>query len=119
MKKNREERPLEIVLEADAYNTAITASDKNNGATNNRKTINLMVDDVPYIIKATPFSFNGGTRFYISVNGGADHVFTWDPELVRFRSIDDSAGTLPNTLEKAISEKLQAKNRSNEKPATL
>jgi hypothetical protein len=70
------------------------------------KTFNLIVDDVPYIIKAKSFMFNDETRFYISVNGNPSHVFTWDTELKQLRPIDDNASTLPDSLEKAISDKL-------------
>jgi hypothetical protein len=66
----------------------------------------LLIDEIPYSIKAKPFLFNDETRYYINVNGGADHVFVWYPEVGRFRAIDDSAGILPAALEDAISEKL-------------
>ena len=72
---------------------------------------NLVVDDVPYLIKASPFSFNGERRFYVSVNDSAEHVFTWDSELKRLRAIDDNAGILPEPVETAISDKLQSKQR--------
>lgn len=71
------------------------------------RSFELLVDDVPYFIKATPFSFNGETRFYIKINGGTDHVFTWDSELGQLRAIDDNASTLPLVLEEAISQRLQ------------
>ena len=72
---------------------------------------NLVVDDVPYLVKASPFSFNGERRFYVSVNDSAEHVFTWDFELKRLRAIDDNAGVLPEPVETAISDKLQSKQR--------
>src|SRR5689334_11128154 len=72
------------------------------------KNFDLLVDGVPYSIKAVPFSFNGELRFRISVNGGDEHVFTWDSELGALRAIDDEASTLPSGLEEAISEKLQS-----------
>lgn len=75
------------------------------------RTLNLVVDDVPYLVKASPFSFNGETRFYVSVNDSPEHVFTWDSELKRLRAIDDNAGVLPESLETAISDKLQSKQR--------
>lgn len=73
-----------------------------------RKTYNLSVDEVPYIVVAEPFSYNGEERYYISVNGGPDHVFTWDSELRRLRAIDDEAATLPDALEESISGRLQS-----------
>lgn len=70
---------------------------------------NMVVDSVPYFIKAVPFSFNDDIRFYISINGGTDHVFTWDPQVLGMRAIDDKAGDLPTSLEEAISRKIQSK----------
>jgi hypothetical protein len=66
----------------------------------------LMVDKVPYHIRVTPFLFNEEKRFRISVNGDSGHVFVWDPEIVGLHAIDDDASTLPNSLEKAISDRL-------------
>lgn len=96
-----------------------TDSDRNTGTTKEKisplrtddRTFNLVVDDVPYLVKASPFSFNGETRFYVSVNESPEHVFTWDSELKRLRAIDDNAGVLPDSLETAISEKLQSKQK--------
>ncbi len=73
-----------------------------------KKRFDLVVDGVPYSVIATPFAFNEGLRFTISINGGEEHVFTWDSELGALRAIDDSAGVLPVSLEEALSEKLQA-----------
>jgi hypothetical protein len=73
-----------------------------------KKRFDLVVDGVPYSIQATPFSFNNELRFMIRINGGDEHVFTWDSEIGALRAIDDSAGTLPVSLEEALSEKLQA-----------
>lgn len=71
-----------------------------------QKTFNLVVDDVPYVVKTESFSFNEETRFYISLNGGTDHVFTWDSEIGRLRAIDDDSATIPDAVEDAISQKL-------------
>lgn len=69
---------------------------------------NTIVDKVPYLIKVTPFDFNGETRFYISINGGETHVFTWDSEIHEIRAIDDESSVLPVGLEEEISRELQA-----------
>ena len=69
---------------------------------------NLVVDSVPYIVKATSFTFNGEIRYKVSFNGSPEHVFTWDSSLGRLRAIDDDASTMPDSLEEAISEKLQS-----------
>lgn len=70
-------------------------------------TFNLVLDKVPYLVKVTPFVFNGETRFYVSINGGEDHVFTWDSEVRELRAIDDEASVLPVGLEEEISRELQ------------
>jgi len=72
-----------------------------------KKRFDLMLDGVPYSIAAEPFSFNGEMRYNIRINGGEEHVFTWDSELGALRAIDDGAGVLPVGLEEALSEKLQ------------
>jgi len=83
----------------------------------NEKTFNVVVDNVPYMIKAIPFFYNGDIRYRISFNGSAEHVFTWDSSLGQLRAIDDEAATMPDNLEVAISEKLrsakQASRRTN------
>jgi len=75
----------------------------------NERHFNILVDSVPYMVKAVPFSFNGETRFRVSFNGSPEHVFTWDSSLGQLRAIDDDSSTLPDNLEVAISEKLQSK----------
>ena len=75
----------------------------------NEKRFNILVDSVPYMVKAVPFSFNGETRYRVSFNGSPEHVFTWDSSLGQLRAIDDDSSTLPDNLEIAISEKLQSK----------
>lgn len=74
----------------------------------NERSLQFIVDDVPYLVTAAPFSFNEETRFYVRINGGPEHVFTWDSDLKQLRAIDDEAGDLPDVLEEAISQKLQS-----------
>jgi hypothetical protein len=66
----------------------------------------LRVDGVPYDIMATPYDFNGETRYFVSYNGGDSNVFAWDSELKRLTAIDDEASDMPEGLEEAISLKL-------------
>jgi hypothetical protein len=75
--------------------------------TTNETRFDLLVDKVPYTVTAAPFSFNNETRFYVRINGGAEHVFAWDQELLRLTAIDDNASILPEAVEEAISQKLQ------------
>ncbi len=68
----------------------------------------ILVDSVPYMVKAAPFTFNGETRYRVSFNGSPEHVFTWDSSLGQLRAIDDDSSTMPDSLEEAISERLQS-----------
>ena len=68
----------------------------------------IIVDSVPYVIKAIPFSFNDEIRYRVSFNGSPEHVFTWDSSLSQLRAIDDDSATMPDNSEIAISEKLQS-----------
>jgi hypothetical protein len=68
----------------------------------------ILVDNVPYIVTAARFTFNGEVRYKVSFNGSSEHIFTWDSSLGQLRAIDDEASTMPDNLEVAISEKLQS-----------
>ena len=69
----------------------------------------LLLNGVPYFVKAVPFQYNTETRFRVSYNASGDeHIFTWDSSLGRLAAIDDDAGTIPDELEVAIANKLQA-----------
>lgn len=78
------------------------------GEDNKSVTFSIVADGTPYLAKVSPFSFNDETRFYIRINGGVQHVFTWDQEIPGYRAIDDEASLLPDSLEQALSEKLQS-----------
>ena len=75
-------------------------------STNGRSSFDLTVNKVPYHVDILPFSFNEEKRFEISINGDDGHIFAWDPDIVGLRALDESASTLPDDLEKAISDKL-------------
>jgi hypothetical protein len=68
----------------------------------------LVVGGVPYSVKAEPFEFNTETRFKVRYNGGDEHIFTWDSSIGRLTAIDDDAGLIPDDVERAIAERLQA-----------
>ena len=68
----------------------------------------IVVDGVPYMIKARPYEFNTETRFMVSYNGGDEYVFTWDSSLGRLAAIGDGSETIPDNVEEAIAEKLQS-----------
>jgi hypothetical protein len=86
-------------------NETETIFTKNGSAT---KTLAMVVDEIPYEVKIEPFTFNEERRYYVGVNGGSDHVFTWDTEASAWRAIDDNAAELPDSIEQAISLKLQS-----------
>ena len=71
-----------------------------------KTSFDVTVNKVPYHIDALPFLFNEEKRFEIRVNGDEGHVFAWDRGIVGLRSLDDEAATLPEELERAISDKL-------------
>lgn len=68
----------------------------------------LLLNGVPYFVRAEPFSFNGETRFKVWFNDSDEHIFTWDSSLGRLVAIDDDASTIPDELETEIAGKLQA-----------
>ena len=68
----------------------------------------LLLNGVPYFVKAEPFEYNTETRFKVRYNNGDEHIFTWDSNLGRLAAIDDDAGIIPDDLESAIAGKLQA-----------
>lgn len=71
------------------------------------KSFELLLNGVPYFVKAVPFEFNTETRYRVKFNQSDEHIFTWDARLGRLAPIDDGAGTIPDDLEVAIAAKLQ------------
>ena len=76
---------------------------KNTIRKNETKTVELVVDNVPYQVKITPEKFNDDPRFFIEVNGDGGHMYTWYPDLLKLHALDDEASTLPGGLVGAIS----------------
>lgn len=70
------------------------------------KNFEFLVDNVPYQVKVAPETFNDEQRFRIRINGDEGHLYAWDAETVSLRALDDDAATIPDALEKAISDKL-------------
>jgi hypothetical protein len=68
----------------------------------------LVLNGVPYVVKATPFEFNAETRFTVSYNGSDEFIFAHDRTVGQYVSIGDDSGTFPADLETAISERLHA-----------
>jgi len=68
----------------------------------------LLVDGVPYMVKATPYDFNGEVRFRVSYNGSEDYIFTRDAEAGQLTAIGTEGLDIPDNLEEAISDKLSS-----------
>lgn len=66
----------------------------------------LLLNGVPYVVKATPFEFNTDTRFTVSFNGSDEFVFTYDRTVGHYVAIGDNSETIPADLEVAIAERL-------------
>ena len=66
----------------------------------------LLLNGVPYVVKASPFAFNTETRFTVSYNGSEDFVFTYDPTVGHYVAIGEDSETIPADVEVAIAEKL-------------
>jgi hypothetical protein len=67
----------------------------------------LRVDGIPYYVVATPYDYNGEKRFYVSYNSDESYVFAWDSQLERLTAIGEGTAEIPDSLEEAISLKLQ------------
>lgn len=64
------------------------------------------VDKIPYHVEVSPYLYNEQKRFIININGGEDHIYTWDEKVQQLIALDDEASVLPESLEKELSEKL-------------
>lgn len=67
---------------------------------------NLLVDGVPYMVKAEPFSFNSEQRYNVSFNGSETYIFAWDEDTLRYAPIGDVAVELSMALEQEIASRL-------------
>jgi hypothetical protein len=67
---------------------------------------NLLVDGVPYMVKAEPFSFNDEQRYNVSFNGSETYIFVWDEDTLRYAPIGDATTDLPMALEQEIASRL-------------
>ncbi len=47
----------------------------------------LLLNGVPYVVKASPFEFNTETRFSVSFNGSEDFIFTYNAAVGRYVAI--------------------------------
>ena len=56
-----------------------------------RQSFELLLNGVPYFVKAQPFEFNAETRFKVSYNESDEHIFTWDTDMGRLSAIDEDS----------------------------
>ena len=75
-----------------------------NSSNNAWQNYEFLVDNIPYRVRVRRDQFNDEPRFFIEVNGDDGHLYTWDREQVSLRALDDDAVTLPDGLEKALSD---------------
>jgi len=69
----------------------------------------MVVDDIPFFVKATLFqTFSRETQYRVSVNGSPVYIFGWHPELNRITAIDKGSATskIPPNVAEAIGDQL-------------
>jgi len=69
-------------------------------------TFDLLLEQVPYSIKAAPYTFNTETRFKVTYNDSPEYVFAWDEEAEQFTAIGAEAATMPDEVEEAVAVRL-------------
>jgi len=70
----------------------------------------MMVDDIPFFVKATAFqTYTMETQYRVSVNGSPVYIFGWHPALNRITAIDrgSAANNIPPKVAEAIGAQLQ------------
>ncbi|WP_207492161.1 hypothetical protein [Aridibaculum aurantiacum] len=72
----------------------------------NTQNFELVVDGVPYLVKATPFDFNQEKRFTVTFNGSEEYVFVFDTSVGRYMALGDEGVDIPSRLEVEIAERL-------------
>jgi hypothetical protein len=69
-------------------------------------TFDLLLNQVPYTVRAVPYSFNTETRFRVSYNDSPEYIFAWDEEVEQFTSIGDETTSIPDEVEEAVAVRL-------------
>ena len=72
----------------------------------NTQNFTLVLDGVPYEVKAIPFQYNNQTRFRVTYNGSGEYIFARDAEIGHLAAIGAEAVNIPDNLEEAIAQKL-------------
>jgi hypothetical protein len=69
----------------------------------------MMVDDIPFFVKATSFqTYTMETQYRVSVNGSPVYIFGWHPVLRKITAIDrgSAAYNIPTNVAEAIGDQL-------------
>lgn len=69
----------------------------------------LMVDDIPFFVKATSFqTYTMETQYRVSVNGSPVYIFGWHPASQKILAIDrgTAANNIPRNVAEAIGHQL-------------
>ena len=69
----------------------------------------LMVDDIPFFVKATSFqTYTMETQYRVSVNGSPVYIFGWHPVSRKITAIDrgTAAINIPGNVAEAIGDQL-------------
>ena len=69
----------------------------------------LMVDDIPFFVKATSFqTYTMETQYRVSVNGSPVYIFGWHTESKKITAIDrgTAANNIPSNVAEAIGDQL-------------
>ncbi|MCS3798264.1 hypothetical protein [Niastella sp. OAS944] len=69
----------------------------------------LMVDDIPFFVKATSFqTYTMETQYRVSVNGSPVYIFGWHPVSGKITAIDrgTAASNIPRNVAEAIGDQL-------------
>ena len=72
----------------------------------NTQNFELLVDGVPYLVKAKPFEFNQEKRYTVSFNGSEDYVFVFDTSVGRYMVLGDESADVPSRVEEEIAARL-------------
>jgi hypothetical protein len=69
----------------------------------------LMVDNIPFFVKATSFqTYTMETQYRVSVNGSPVYIFGWHPVSKKITAIDrgTAANNIPSNVAEAIGNQL-------------
>ena len=70
------------------------------------QTFQLLLDGVPYTVKAEPFTFNEGIRYQVHYNESPEFIFAWDDDASQYIAIDNDSADIPSNVETAIAREL-------------